>query len=443
MRKLLFCLILFTTPAFANLSLIRDAETEKFLRELSQPIFKEAGLNSQNIKIYIVNDDSINAFVSGGQNVFINTGLIRKYNTPNALIGVIAHETGHITAGHLARSAEGAKEAQNAMLLSYLLGIGAAISGAPDAGAAVILGGSQSAQRLYMKFTRTQEEAADAHAIEYLDKMRYPADGLIKLLEFFEMQMVGYKDQLDEYLLSHPISRKRIELIKTRTAHKNFSDKKTNQKLQPIMNRVLAKLAGFIDQPDETLKKYKNHHDENANYTKSIALFKKGKISESLELLDPIIEKNPRDGFLHELKGQILFESGKIQDSILAYNQALKLLSLIDSPTTKISFASAILSLKTTDNELINLAIQNLEEAKNFEDENPFLFKQLANAYSRKNDEARSLLALAEFNLLIGEKEKCQKYAKEAKEKLQKSDKMEIMRADDLLELAKDKKSDH
>src|SRR3990167_8557881 len=186
MRKLLFCLILFTTPAFANLSLIRDAETAKFLRALSQPIFKEAGLNSQNIKIYIVNDDSINAFVSGGQNVFINTGLIRKYNTPNALIGVIAHETGHITAGHLARSAEGAKEAQNAMLLSYLLGIGAAISGAPDAGAAVILGGSQSAQRLYMKFTRTQEEAADAHAIEYLDKMRYPADGLIKLLEFYQ-----------------------------------------------------------------------------------------------------------------------------------------------------------------------------------------------------------------------------------------------------------------
>ena len=187
--------------SFAGVSLIRDAETEKFLHELSDPIFRAADLDVQNIKIYIVNDNSINAFVSGGQNVFINTGLILKFRTPDALIGVIAHETGHIAAGHLARSSEGAEQAQGAMLLSYLLGIGAAVAGSPEAGIALISGGSGSAQRLYMKFTRTQEEAADQHAIEYLDKMKYPADGLIKLLEFFEAEMVGYKGQIDEYLL--------------------------------------------------------------------------------------------------------------------------------------------------------------------------------------------------------------------------------------------------
>ncbi len=433
--------------ARAELALIRDAETEKFLRELTIPVFKAAGLNPQNIKIYIINDDSINAFVSGGQNIFINTGLIRKYNTPDALIGVVAHESGHITSGHLARSSEGASQAEGVMLLSYLLGIGAVAAGSPDAGSALIMGGSQTAQRIYMKFTRTQEEAADQHAIEYLDKMKYPATGLVRLLEFFESEMIGYKDQIDEYMLSHPVSRKRIDLIKARTANKNFSDQKINQQLQPEMNRVLAKLEGFIENPDELLKKYKNRNDEDANYIKSIALFRKGKTDQSLKLLDEIIDaakksgKNKSElGFLFELKGQVLFESGQTQNSILAYNQADKNLSLQDSGITKISLAAGILALKTKDKNLIKLAITKLEEAEKFESDNPLLFRNLANAYSKLDDEARSLLALAEFNLLIGEKDKCRKYAKAAKEKFGKSEKTEILRADDLLELAKEEK---
>lgn len=438
----LFFVFLATKNSCADTSLIRDAETEKFLHNLSDPIFKVAGLNVQNIKIYIVNDDSINAFVSGGQNVFINTGLIRKYQTPDTLIGVIAHETGHITGGHLARSSEGIAEAENAMLLSYLLGIGAMVAGSPDAGTALIMGGSDSAQRLYMKFTRTQEEAADQYAVQYLDKLKYPATGLINLLESFETEMIGYRDQIDEFLLSHPVSRKRIDLIKARTAGKNFSDKKINEKLQKQMSRVLAKLEGFIDNPDALLKKYQNRDDENANYVKSIAYFRKGNLSQSLALLDPIIAKNNGDGFLYDLKGQILFESGKVQDSVLAYNQAIQYLSQKDSAMAKIYFASSILKLKTNDRELIDLAIKRLEEAKKYEDENPFLFKQLAAAYSRIDDEGRSLLALAEFNLIIGEKKKCSKFAKEAKEKLAKDNKIELLHADDLLELAKEEKGD-
>lgn len=434
----LFCFV--ASRAFAEASLIRDAETEKFLHQLSDPIFIAAGLNPQNIKIYIVNDSSINAFVSGGQNVFINTGLIRKYKTPDALIGVIAHETGHIVGGHLARSSEGAAEAEGAMLLSYLLGIGAIAAGSPDAGAAILMGGNQTAQRIYLKFTRTQEEAADQYAVQFLDKLQYPADGLIRLLEFFKSEMAAYKDQIDEYLLSHPVSQKRIDLIKTRTEGKNFSDKKINQQLQNKMDRVSAKLEGFIDDPAELLKKYHNSSDDNSNYIKSIALFRNGKVDESLKLLNPIIAKNSQDGFLYEVKGQILFESGRIQDSILAYNQAVKLLDSRDSAVIRVALAQAILTLKTSDQSLIKLAIKHLETAKKFESENPFLFKQLANGYSRLDDEGRSLLALAEFNLLIGEDKKCLKYAKQAKTHLDKNDKKELIRADDLIDLAKDKK---
>jgi predicted Zn-dependent protease len=427
-------------------SLIRDAETEKFLHQLADPIFEAANLNPQNIKIYIVNDDSINAFVSRGQNVFINTGLIRKYRTPDTLIGVIAHETGHIAAGHLARSFEGAENAQGAMLMSYLLGLGAIIAGAPDAGTALIMGGSNTAQRLYMKFTRNQEEAADQHAVQYLDKLAYPATGLVNLLEFFETEMIGYQGQIDEYLLSHPVSRKRIDLIKERTRGKNFSDQKINQQLQRSMNIVLAKLEAFIENPDVLLKKYQSRNDEQANYIKAVALFKKGKIAESLKLLDQIIvsKNSKRDaselGFLFELKGQILFESGDVKNSALAYDRSIKLLSELDAAQAKIAFSAAILSLKEDDADLLKLAIKRLKEAEIFENENPFLFRQLALAYSKIKDEGRSLLALAEFNLLIDQKEKCRTYAKDAKEKLDKSAVAELLRADDLLELAAEDK---
>ncbi len=433
-------------------SLIRDAETEKFLRELSRPIFLAANLNPQNISIYIINDNTLNAFVSGGQNVFINTGLIRKYNTPDTLIGVIAHESGHIAAGHLARSSEGSQEAQGAMLLSYLLGIGAALGGAPDVGMALLMGGNDTANRLFMKYTRGQEEAADNHAVEYLGKMQYPANGLIRLLDFFQSEMVGYQGQIDEYLLSHPVSKKRIDLIRARTKGVIFSNKKINKDLQPEMDRVLAKLEGFMENPDEILRKYQNQNDEFSNYKKSIAFFRKGEIKKSLELLDRIIEKNsaitiksrynsPELGFLYELKGQILFESGQIVASSIAYDQALKLLALQDSSQAKIAFAGAILALPQTDKDLVNLAIKKLNEAEKYENENPYLYRQLATAYSKINDEGRSMLALAKFNCMIGQKEKCTKYAKQAQGKLDKSAKAELVQIDDLLEDEKEEKN--
>lgn len=452
MKKFLISLtliisIFFTQTAFAQgLALIRDAEAEKFLFDLSKPIFETAGLDPNNIKIYIVNDDSINAFVSNGQNVFINTGLIRKYNTPDTLIGVLAHETGHIVAGHLARSSEGAADAEGAMFLSYLLGIGAILAGSPDAGTAMILGGSQSAQRLYMKFTRTQEEAADQYAIKFLDKMKYPATGLVKLLESFAEEMRGYKDQIDEYLLSHPVSQKRIDVIKARTAGENFSDKPINEKLQKPMTRVLSKLEGFMENPDSLLKKYHNRFDVEAQYIKAIAYFRKGNVAQSLKLLDPIIRDSQKDkvelGFLYELKGQILFESGMTQDSVLAYSEAIKLIPEQYSGMAKIAFASSILKIKTDDKDLLKLAVSRLEEARKYEKETPFLFKQLANAYLRIGDEGRSDLAFAEYYFLTDNKAKSRKSAKAAKAELPKTAKVERLRADDLIELAKDDKEE-
>lgn len=440
-----FLALLFAANSQASTSLIRDAETEKFLHEIADPIFVAANLEPKNINIYIVNDNEINAFVSGGQNVFINTGLIRKYKTPDALIGVIAHETGHIAAGHIARSSEEMGNASGAMLLSYLLGIGALVSGAPDAGQAILLGGSQAAERMFLKYTRGQEEAADRHAAQYLAKLHYPADGLVELLQFFDSQMTGYRGKVDEYALTHPVSKKRIDYLKSNFVRDKFSDKEWNAKLQTRMNYVLVKLEGFIDNPDFVLKKYRNQNDDMAKYVKAIAFHRKSESPKALQLLDEVIANNDRNGFLYELKAQILFESGEVVESILTYNRAINLLEPQDAASIKISFALAILTLPNNDYSLNNLAIKRLKEAQIFESQNPFLFKEFADAYNKNGDEARSLLALAEYNFLTGDEEKTRKYAKLAKEKFEKEKnknaiKTDLIRIDDLLELAKDEK---
>ncbi len=423
----------------ANFALIRDAETEKFLHQLADPIFVAAHLEPKNIHIFIVNDDSINAFVSGGQNVFINTGLIRKYNKPNALIGVLAHETGHIAAGHIARSYEAMKNASNTMLLSYLLGIGAAVSGSPEAAQALILGGGQVAEKLFMKYSRNQEEAADKYAVQILSQINYPANGLLELLEFFDYEMIGYRNIINEYAMSHPVSRKRIDFLKNNIIDKKFSDKKTNQQLQPLMDVVITKLEAFIDDPDIILRKYKNRDDYLAKYAKAIVFHRKGDSIKSLKLMDEVIAQNPRDGFLYELRGQIMYESGMVNDAIVDYDKAIELLSPKDAAQSKIAFSVAILTLHTNDSELISLAIKNLKEAQIFESENPFLFKQFAVAYNKIGDEGRSLLALAEYNYLSGDKKKAKNYAKEAKDKLNKTtDKTELTRLEDLIEIIKD-----
>lgn len=426
-----YALFFFTFAIFDALpfSLIRDAQTEKFLRDLCGPIFNAAGINSEEVKIYIVNDNSINAFVSQGRNIFINTGLIRKFDNPDALIGVIAHEVGHIVGGHVARSSEEINKASNTILLSYLLGAGAILAGSPEAGQGIIMGGSNAAEKLYLKYSRSQEEAADKYALQYLDKINYPAEGLIKLLEFFDSQNRGYEDYLDEYAQSHPVSRKRIDYLKFNYKKKN-NNNEISKALLKEMSDVLSKLEGFIDNPNIIIEKYKNSNSENAKYSKAIALHRIGNSKEAKKLINEIIFNNKNDGFLYELKAQIEFESGDIKNSILSYKQAIKNLSNRDSSQSKIYMASAIILVANKDKDLLEIALTNLKQAKEYEKENPFLFKQLSVVYNKINDEARSMAALAEYNFLLGDLKKSKKYANKAKEKFDEFDNKNLFKQD-------------
>jgi predicted Zn-dependent protease len=432
----LHILLTLKNTAFANnsISFIRDAEIEKFLHDIETPIIEAANLNLNDIKVYIVNDNAINSFVSGGQNIFVNTGLIRKFNTPDALIGVLAHETGHIAAGHIARSSEQAQDITAQMIISYLVGIGAMLGGQGDIGSAVIFGSTQSYQGLYMKYSRGQEEAADKLAVSYLDKMQYPANGLLELLQSFKRDEIGIKGQeINEFYQSHPITTKRIDFIKSHIALTKFDDTKINQPLLKQMGWILVKLEAFIDNPDQLLLKYQNIKDGDLKfYGLAIINYRLGKTNEAIKNINEVIANNPANGFLYELKAQILFESGNIVDAIINYHKALKLIAKKDNLLIRISLSNAIIALNSNDQELLELAIRYLKSALLQENNNPLIYRSLAAAYSQIGDMGKYYLSLADFNLAIGNKEAAIKFAKLAKENLDKNAINDLMHGDDI-----------
>jgi len=423
---------------YAQISIIREAESEKLLRDICYPIFKIAGLDTKNLKIYIVNDSSINAFVAGGQNIFVNTGLIKKFSDPSVIAGVIAHEVGHIASSHIAKGSEEFSNNANATFLGYLLGISAIISGNPQVGSAILMGTSHVENRLALKFNRAQEESADILALKYLEKLQLPTKGLLEIMNYFQEQSNIYKNIIDPYELTHPVSSSRTKLIKNHAQKYKYANAKFDKKITKNFHRVQAKLSGFLDEIETTLRVRKNKFDEDSNLAKSIAYFRKNDFIESNQMLDGLIKNNPHDGFLYELKAEFLFNQNKIYDSILNYQKAINYLDEQSKTLSQIAFANAILELKTTDKFLLNLAIKNLQKSQKYEEENALVFKSLASAYKLDNNDGKAFLMLAEYNYILKENDKAQKLANEAIIEFEKTqDKVAKLRAQDLIEIIK------
>jgi len=426
---------------YAQIAIIREAETEKLLREICYPIFKVAGLDSKNLKIYIVNDSSINAFVAGGQNIFVNSGLIKKFSDPSVIAGVIAHEIGHIASSHLAKSGEEFSKNANATFLGYLLGIGAIISGNAQVGSAILMGSSHIGNRLALKYNRSQEESADILALKYLEKLKLPTKGLLEIMNYFQEQSNVYKNVIDPYELTHPISSSRIKLIHNHNQKYKYANAEFDNKITKDFHRVQAKLGGFLDEIETSLRSRKNKFDADSNLAKSIAYFRKNDFTKSNQIIDDLIKNNPRDGFLYELKAEFLFNQNKIYDAIFNYQKAIKYLDEQSKTLSQIAFANSILELKTSDEFLLNLAIKNLQQSQKYEDENALIFKSLASAYKLNNNDGKALLMLAEYNYILKETDKAEKFINSAIIELEKTqDKVAKLRAQDLIEIIKNSK---
>lgn len=395
----------FAGPAEAQrrMSLIRDAEIEHTIRRFLEPILQVAGVSPGAVDIILVNDPTLNAFVSGGQNIFIHTGLLMEVETPGELIGVLAHETGHIAGGHLARGQDALENAQRTALLTTLLGIAAAVaSGEGGAGAAVMMGGQSMAQRDFLGFTRGMESAADQAAMSYLDRVGYSSEGLLTFLEQLADQELVPESRQVEYVRTHPLTQDRVATVRHHVQNSPLTGEPYPAGYVESLARIQAKLYGFL-MPQVAMRRYPETDTSFAgHYGRTIAQYRRGDFDAALAGIDALIGAEPQNPYFHELKGQILLETGRLEQAREPYERAVELLPR--EPLLLVALAQT--KLEGNDETLLRSAIANLEEAVRQPDgDTPLAWRLLATGYGKVGELGMAAVALAEEALARGDRE--------------------------------------
>jgi predicted Zn-dependent protease len=403
-----------TAPAARDIGLIRDAEIEHYLDELTAPILEAAGLGRNSVRIYIVQDQQLNAFVAGGMNLFINTGLLMRTTNSEQVAGVIAHEVGHIAGGHLSRIPAAANRATAEAILATLLGAATAIV-APEIGAAIISGGQSYAQHNFMRFSRGQEQAADQAGVKYLDRAGISSKGLAEFFRVLEKDNVLAVSRMNPYLQSHPLTRDRINFVDNHVANSPIAEQPPGQ--AEAHARMVAKLRAFLDDPRQVLQRYKGDESVPGRYARAIAQYRLPNLDQALADIDALLAEYPDDPYFHELKGQMLIENGRIDASIEPYRDAVRLAP--NSPLLEIGLGRALLEGSAGGNLE---AIAQFEDALKQEPTNAFGWRMLGIAQGREGIEGLSNLSLAEYALLVGKPEDAKLYARRAESRIDPSD---------------------
>jgi predicted Zn-dependent protease len=381
--------------------LIRDAETEALIRDYAKPIFNAAGLGSQGIDIHIVNDRAFNAFVIDGHNMFIHAGALMDAKTPNQIIGVIAHESGHITGGHLARLRNQISRARSAALMLQILGLAAMAAGAAvgaggigTAGMGVAYGGGDAAMRMVLAYQQDEESSADQAAVTYLNATKQSAIGLLQTLELMNTKLIGVQG-INPYLQSHPLPPQRLAQLRHLAEESPYYGNRDSPDLQARHDLVKAKLFGFLDEPASVFNRFPpTDQSLGANYARAIATYRKNGVNAALPLLDALIAAKPDWPYFYEIKGQFLFESSHVATAIPPLRQAVTLAP--DEPLIRIMLAQALLGAASdstspkhkVDMQLVDEAISNLRPALARETGSAMGYRQLAAAYGIKGDAA-------------------------------------------------------
>jgi predicted Zn-dependent protease len=387
-------LLVAAQPAAAQ-SVLRDAETEALLRDMSRPIVVAAGLDPRNVDIVLLNDPSVNAFVAGGQAVYVDSGLINMAASASEVQGVIAHEIGHITGGH-AIGTGGTKEATGISILSLLLGAAAAAAGGGEAAMGVIMAGQQAAMGKYLAFSRSQEASADAAGMQFLSKAGISGRGSIgffKKLQNMEFRYGYVPNAENAFYSSHPMTGDRIATLQDSYEKDPAWSKPDDPQIEARFQRVKAKLYGYLAEPAATLAAYPvTMTSDAARYARAYAWHKDAQLEKALAETDALLAKNPADPYFLELKGQILLEAGKPAEALAPLRRAVELAR--GEPLIATTLGHALIA--TEDPKNTKEAESVLKVAVARDRENPFAWYQLGVVYAANGDMPRARLASAE-----------------------------------------------
>jgi predicted Zn-dependent protease len=414
------------TPALAQdqalrgMPVIRDTEIEQLLRDYAQPILKAAGLAKQNVRVVVLGDRSFNAFVMDGRHIFINAGALFDAKTPNEVIGVFAHETGHLAGGHLLRLREQLATAQTASIIAMLAGVGAMVAGARSGsggniGAAAIMAPQSAIMRSLLAYVRTQEDQADHAGVKFLTATGQSPRGMVELFKRLTNEALFNSRYIDPYLQSHPMPAERVAALEVLAKASPYWDRKDSPELQLRHDMMRAKLAGFLDQPDSVARRYPlGDHSLPARYARTISSYRHADLRQALVQVDELIQAQPSNPYFQELKGQMLLEGGRPAEAVAPLRRAVQLSH--SAPLIEIMLGQALVA--TNNPKVAEEAVALLRSAIAREPEAPEAYSQLAMAYGRKGDVAQADLASAQAAFSRGDIVTARQLATRAKTRL-------------------------
>jgi predicted Zn-dependent protease len=401
--------------------IIRDAEIEQLLRDYTQPILKAAGLGQQNVRVVIINDRSFNAFVADGRRIFINSGALMQAKTPNEVIGVLAHESGHIAGGHLARMREQIANASTESLVAMLLGIGAMVAGArsgsgggADIGMAAMTMPQSVIQSTMLAYIRTQEEQADRAGVKFLAATGQSPKGMYDTFKRLGDEILFQARYVDPYLQTHPMPKERVAALEELVKGSPYWDKKDSAELQARHDLMRAKLYGFMDRSEISGNRYPaSDQSLPARYARAIAAYRFSDPRGAMAQIEALIEAQPQNPYFHELKGQALLEGGKPAEAIAPLRRAAQLTP--NPALIQILLGRAL--VESNDRAHLDEAISVLEGSVLHEPESSEAYSQLAMAYGRKGDLGHADLSSAQSALMRGDVKAARMLATRAKER--------------------------
>ncbi len=400
--------------------LLRDTEIEQLLRDYTRPLLRTAGLEKHNIQVAIINDPSFNAFVADGRRIFVNYGALMQSQTPNQLIGVLAHETGHLAGGHLSKLREQLAQAQTQMIVAMLLGVGAMVAGSKtgpnssgsNIGMAALSAPQEMIRRNLLSYQRQQEENADRAGVKFLTATGQSPRGMYETFQRFSSESLFAARGADPYAQSHPMPAERVRALEELARSSAFWDKKDDPALQLRHDMMRAKTSGFMEKPDTVSRRYPPSNDSlPARYARAISTYLHGDLRSALSQIDALIQAQPNNPYFHELRGQALLEGARPAEAIPSLRKAVQLSG--GAPLIEMLLGQAMVA--SNNPASTDEAIRLLRNALARENEAPLGYSQLAMAYGRKGDYAQADLAAAQAAFLRGDNKTARELAARAK----------------------------
>jgi predicted Zn-dependent protease len=428
------------SPALAQgLPLIRDTEIENVLKDYSKPIFKAAGLSANNISIRIVREQSFNAFVLDGRHVYINTGTLMQAKTPNEVIGVLAHETGHIVGGHLAALRSRISHDATKSLLLTVLGIGMIVAGAASggdardigtAGTGVMMGGNEMIMRSILSERRAQESSADQAGLRFLEATKQSGRGMLETFERFAQQEYISATYQDPFVRSHPVAANRLAQLRDRVNNSRYASVTDPPQLQLRHDMIRAKLSGYLEPVQTVMNRYPaSDNSLPARYARAIARNCSGKCTQAIGEVDALLREQPNNPYFWELKGNLYYWNGKYEQAIPALRKSL---ALVGNDESLIQAELAQTLLATESPAVLNEAVALLRRSILLDDAYSTAHHQLAQAFYKQGKFPQADLAAAQAHFVEGNVKQAKIFAKRALAKLPRGS-PEWIRAEDII----------